>query len=150
MSDVYGELESRLRTISSRIGAARVPEHIRQEIESLADLLLTWQRGGAPDTEKARRIYYQDIVYAVCNQLDRIFLGRVVCGTVDSPSTKVQELMTKLADTDVRRQALNINLIKANAELGQAMVEMLGEKEDDRLAKTGVERGEPAPAKAEG
>lgn len=55
--------------------------------------------------EKRRRVYYQDIVYAVCNTLDRINRsqgimgeagsndGRIVCGTIEHPSTKVQDLM---------------------------------------------------------
>jgi hypothetical protein len=51
--------------------------------------------------EKARRVYYQDIVYSVCNALDRIFAKRpgrgVVCGTADEPSTQVQELMQEVA-----------------------------------------------------
>lgn len=31
-------------------------------------------------TEKQRRIYYQDIVYSVCNSLDRIFARRILRG----------------------------------------------------------------------
>jgi hypothetical protein len=48
-------------------------------------------------TEEDRRIYYQDIVYAVCNALDRCFVKRpgkgIVCGTVEAPSKQVQEHM---------------------------------------------------------
>lgn len=51
----------------------------------------------ADPTEKDRRVYYQDIVYAVCNALNRIFVKRphqgVVCGTVETPSKQVQEHM---------------------------------------------------------
>ncbi len=51
----------------------------------------------AYEDEKARRVYYQDIVYAVCNSLDRIFSNRpgkgVVCGTSTSPSQQVQQAM---------------------------------------------------------
>lgn len=52
-------------------------------------------------TEKDRRIYYQDIVYKVCNLLDKHY-GRkpgtgLVCGTIDEPSSEVQnELATLL------------------------------------------------------
>ena len=52
-------------------------------------------------TEKNRRIYYQDIVYKVCNLLDRHY-GRkpgtgLVCGTIEEPSNEVQdELVTLL------------------------------------------------------
>lgn len=52
------------------------------------------------DDEKKRRVYYQDIVYAVCNSLDQIDGKRpgqgVVCGTVDTPTKQVQERMAKL------------------------------------------------------
>jgi hypothetical protein len=59
--------------------------------------------------EKRRRVYYQDIVYAVCNELDRAFAKRVtrgegtVCGTVDSPTTQVQDLLRELVDRDHAR-----------------------------------------------
>ena len=51
--------------------------------------------------EKERRIYYQDIVYTVCNFLDKIDgkrTGRngIVCGTADSPSRAVQDRMELL------------------------------------------------------
>lgn len=52
------------------------------------------------DQEKARRVYYQDIVYAVCNSLDRIFSKRpgkgVVCGTVETPTRQVQDLLPQI------------------------------------------------------
>lgn len=47
-------------------------------------------------TEKEQRIYYQDIVYAVCNALDQIDGGVIVCGTAAQPSTMVQERMVRL------------------------------------------------------
>jgi hypothetical protein len=59
--------------------------------------------------EKQRRVYYQNIVYSVCNSLDRInraggILGlvretgtsHIVCGTVDTPTTEVQDLMREV------------------------------------------------------
>lgn len=46
--------------------------------------------------EKARRIYYQDIVYNVCNQLDRALGGFTVCGSLPSPTTEVQDRLAKL------------------------------------------------------
>ena len=61
------------------------------------------------DEENRRRIYYQDIVYAVCRELDRAFGNRihrgegVVCGTADEPTTQVQELMKELVDRDRSR-----------------------------------------------
>ena len=44
-------------------------------------------------SEKERRIYYQGIVYAVCNIIDRNIGSRIVCGTVESPSTDVQDYL---------------------------------------------------------
>lgn len=59
-------------------------------------------------SEKARRLYYQNIVYNVCRRLDRINRAHgimdearkgkdggstIVCGTVERPSTEVQDLM---------------------------------------------------------
>lgn len=63
------------------------------------------------EQEKRRRVYYQNIVYAVCNELDRAFGNRVsrgegvVCGTVESPTTQVQSLMKELVDRDTFRSA---------------------------------------------
>ena len=54
-------------------------------------------------SEKNRRIYYQDIVYKVCNLLDKHY-GRkpgtgLVCGTIEEPSNEVQdELATLLTE----------------------------------------------------
>ena len=49
-------------------------------------------------SEKARRVYYQDIVYAICLRLDLIGSPgkRVVCGTVEEPSQEVQEAMVQV------------------------------------------------------
>lgn len=54
------------------------------------------------DEQKQRRVYYQDIVYAVCNEIDSCWPAtHVVCGTKESPSTEVQnkikELISRLA-----------------------------------------------------
>ena len=48
------------------------------------------------EAEKARRSYYQDIVYNVCNQLDRALGGFTVCGSLPSPTTQVQDRLAKL------------------------------------------------------
>jgi hypothetical protein len=40
------------------------------------------------DDEKKRRVYYQGIVYDVMNSMSN---GKMVCGTVDEPSTQVQD-----------------------------------------------------------
>ena len=36
--------------------------------------------------EKGRRIYYQDLVYFVCRQIDKIAGGKTVCGTAGTPN----------------------------------------------------------------
>ena len=56
-------------------------------------------------TEKERRIYYQDIVYAVCIALDTLDGNHIskgtgiVCGTADEPSNAVQERMALLIES---------------------------------------------------
>lgn len=54
------------------------------------------------EDENRRRVYYQDIVYAVCNILDRRFgsKSRTVCGTVSEPSTEVQDRCEELVRFD--------------------------------------------------
>lgn len=73
----------------------------RDAVQALIDLKVA--------DENKRRIYYQDIVYAVCRELERAFAMRihrgegVVCGTVESPTTQVQDLMKELVDRDSER-----------------------------------------------
>ena len=64
-------------------------------------------------TEKDRRIYYQDIVYKVCNLLDKHYgrkLGTgLVCGTIDEPSSEVQnELASLLNEYEPLKAAFTI------------------------------------------
>lgn len=56
--------------------------------------------------EKNHRVYYQDIVYRVCNELDRVLVGRTVCGTADSPATQVQDRIEIVvnANRDLQKQ----------------------------------------------
>ncbi len=55
--------------------------------------------------EKSARVYYQGIVYDVCNKLDLINGGKIVCGTFRHPSESVQMAMslikTRLYETDI-------------------------------------------------
>lgn len=57
--------------------------------------------------EKERRMYYQKIVYYICSILDDINGNKpgngIVCGTVEHPSTDVQERIEKLAK-EIKRQ----------------------------------------------
>lgn len=61
-------------------------------------------------TEKDRRVYYQNIVYTVCNQLDRLrghgyAVGRTVCGTVETPATQVQDMVKAVVDQYLRNNS---------------------------------------------
>lgn len=66
-----------------------------QEI-TISDLRQQLQAATAEkDTEKRRRVYYQSIVYAVCNKLDSCN-GKttgIVCGTVKEPSTDTEDAL---------------------------------------------------------
>jgi hypothetical protein len=48
--------------------------------------------------EKCRRTYYQTIVYEVCTIIDRNRGDgkKTVCGTVDAPTTEVQDTLRAL------------------------------------------------------
>ena len=49
--------------------------------------------------EKAARVYYQTIVYEVCNVLDALRGdGKIVCGTVEAPTSEVQVAMKRLQE----------------------------------------------------
>ncbi len=51
--------------------------------------------------ERARRIYYQNIVYAVCTLIDGKLDGITMCGTWAEPSTEVQDrLRDILSDSE--------------------------------------------------
>lgn len=60
-----------------------------------------------PD-DKEKRIYYQDIVYAICNTIDAHYKTSVVCGSVNNPSTEVQDtiedVFNKLKEHDEIRK----------------------------------------------
>ena len=52
------------------------------------------------EKEKQRRIYYQTIVYSVCNLLDQGYTGSIVCGTIEEPSTECQDVLSTRLDTE--------------------------------------------------
>jgi len=61
------------------------------------------------EEESARRVYYQNIVYDICNILDRYQGGKsksLVCGTVNSPTTEVQDAVRKLCDRLMEQAAI--------------------------------------------
>lgn len=72
------------------------------------------------EKEKRRRIYYQDIVYAVCNALDelRTDSSMTVCGSLESPSTEVQDGMRRV----VAEQQSDTMRVVAKALEGQSTV----------------------------
>lgn len=88
--------------------------------------------------EKARRVYYQDIVYDVCNTLDRasgrsVAKGQgVVCGTKDEPHDNVQRGVKEMAATITR-------LSSENAALRADLARVTGER-DAALAEVGRAR----------
>lgn len=78
-----------------------------------------------PTSEKARRVYYQDIVYSVCSVLDEID-GRkagsgIICGTAETPSTEVQDRMKRLL-AEWRNRATTTEPSKPSLEAALAVV----------------------------
>ena len=66
------------------------------------------------ENEKRRRVYYQDIVYAVCISLERA-LGmhdKIVVGTIDEPSTETQAKIEELSKIKFMQEA-EINDLRA-------------------------------------
>lgn len=78
------------------------------------------------EDEKLRRIYYQNIVYEVCNLLDCGDL-KTVCGTVETPSRGVQEALSNLIESS------RYLYVKAR---GERDIEI---ERNDRLATENVE-----------
>lgn len=64
------------------------------------------QSSPAAISEKDRRVYYQDLVYEVCRLID-VANGNmpgkgIVCGTVEEPSTQLQQAVTVLIQKALR------------------------------------------------
>lgn len=63
-------------------------------------------------TEKDRRVYYQNLVYAACNLLDEFLANtdthgdKIVCGTADEPSSGFVEALEKLRKKWLDREKL--------------------------------------------
>ena len=60
--------------------------------------------------EKDARIYYQDIVYVVCNWLDAFLSQQTICGTLETPNTGVQDGMKLVADELAALRAMKARL----------------------------------------
>lgn len=95
-----------LETRADPAGDIREIHLLRQQKAALEDELARLRSGDAEvdDYEKAARVYYQNIVYDVCGILDdldgrRVSYGEgIVCGTVSSPSTEVQDRLKRLVE----------------------------------------------------
>jgi hypothetical protein len=108
------------------MGDYRREEATNAENDELVNRLFGPPQPAAPPesepTEKDRRIYYQGIVYDVCNLLDKAFTPKAACGTIDTPSKCVQERIAILVDAydpdDVRLrdQAARIRELEAEIE----------------------------------
>jgi hypothetical protein len=87
--DEYERLKQQKDDILKRQESAK-----DKEIQALKDEVERLKR------EKDARVYYQNIVYAVCIVLDQIKHKKpgdgIVCGTLESPSTEVQDGMKDL------------------------------------------------------
>ncbi len=57
------------------------------------------------EIEKARRTYYQDIVYSVCNSLE-IRPHIIVCGTLHAPTSQTQEAAKQMRAERDRLQTI--------------------------------------------
>ncbi len=62
--------------------------------KTAADVIRCLQ--AAAQDEKRRRVYYQDIVYTVCTHLDKKGGGMIQCGTIEHPTTQVQDAVASL------------------------------------------------------
>jgi hypothetical protein len=103
--------------------------------ESMNDAYLRNQermQADDPETEKLRRVYYQDIVYEVCNLLDTVCPGTTVCGSWAEPSREVQErvsgLIKRLSDARDRIESLQAQLFA---------ISMKEPKQESRCSKCG-------------
>ncbi len=75
--------------------------------------------------EKKRSMYYQHIVYSVCNMLDQIDGRRpgngIVCGTAAEPcsdvETRIQQFITELDSLLQQLTAANAKIERLNEEL---------------------------------
>ena len=85
-----------------------------------------------PYDERSGRVYYQNIVYYVCNCIDKMRSGKelIICGTYQTPSMEVETFMTELvsqvkSDTvtlprDLVKDVANIlDVVAANGYFGE-------------------------------
>jgi hypothetical protein len=82
----------RMATLSDQSELKSLHLKIKEDAKQIVDLM------NERDDEKRRRVYYQNIVYDVCNRLDAVLGGKTVCGTVDSPTTQVVERLNTILD----------------------------------------------------
>ncbi len=83
------------------------------ERQSVKDAHRIWaDRGVEIEREKQARLYYQTIVYNVCCTLDVAQGKKLVCGTSKTPTTEVQEAVSKISSENARLRAAGGGLCK--------------------------------------
>ena len=96
--------KGKVKTIRKTPGGGSEIEFKDGTVKKLKEIRVRKPQGSPQEiseiTEKERRVYYQSIVYDVCNQLD-ILDGRpiskgLICGTVEEPSEEVQRKLKQL------------------------------------------------------
>jgi len=107
-----------------------IDECVRQFAGLEAELAVAKAEVERLEREKNARVYYQGIVYAVCNALDRIDGKRpgegIVCGTLETPSEDVQVRVEQLEG-----EAMLQAEVAAENKLLKAEVERLKAKLDE-------------------
>lgn len=108
--------------------------HVVERVEGLVAQLSRQRERIAKETRY--RVYYQDVVYAICNLLDKAnghTPGHgIVCGSADSPTTEVKVSVRSLIDErdNLRAEVLGL---KGHSEGLQAIFES-GQKHASELA----------------
>lgn len=74
------------------VAGDRVADACKRGIDEAMELI----RADEQADEKDRRIYYQNIVYEVCELLDAVYTTSTCCGIVTAPTTQVQDRVRSL------------------------------------------------------
>lgn len=87
------ELFERISEIGALIGCNHIndPDGRKKLVGCLEEAL--------DSEERRRRVYYQDLVYHVCDSLDRFYPSKTICGTADAPTTHLQERLKVVLDS---------------------------------------------------
>lgn len=124
------------RKLAEAIATYRWPKGVTKQVDAIAAALAS--EGVVDPHERRRRVYYQNIVYSVCDTLDALSGGTIVCGTVKEPTGEVQQATKQLAD---KAERLTERLAEA-ADTRRTQIHEL------KRSRANVERLETALAKA--